>query len=81
MKLTKYLKAVQALQAKALNRSDIHLFEIDIRHYEDGDTTLWITTQDMGREKFNYFTFYSFWDAEQNDKTLAELTAWMEGAE
>lgn len=79
MKLTKYLKAVQALQAKSLNRSDIYLFEIDIRHYEDGDTSLWVTTQDMGREKFNYFTFYSFFDQEQNDAVLSDLTAWMEG--
>ncbi len=79
MKLTKYLKAVQALQAKSLNRSDIYLFEIDIRHYQDGDTSLWVTTQDVGREKFNYFTFYNFCAQEQNDAMLSELTAWMEG--
>lgn len=79
MKLNKYLKAVQALQAKSLNRSDIYLFEIDIRHYEDGNISLWVTTQDMGREKFNYFTFYSFFDQEQNDAVLSDLTAWMEG--
>lgn len=79
MKLTKYLKAVQALQAKSLNRSDIYLFEIDIRHYQDGDTSLWVTTQDMGREKFNYFTFYNFCAQEQNDAMLSELTVWMEG--
>ena len=81
MKLTKYLKAVQALQAKALNRSDIRMFEVDARHYEDGDTSLWVTTQDMGREKFNYFTLYSLVDQEQNDAVLSELTAWLEGAE
>ena len=80
MKLTKYLKAVQALQAKSLNRSDIYLFEIDIRHYQDGDTSLWVTTQDIiGREMFNYFTFYNFCAQEQNDAVLSELTAWMEG--
>lgn len=81
MKLTKYLKAVQALQAKALNRSDIYMFEIDTRHYEDGDTSLWVTTRLLADDDFHYFTFYNFLDAEQNDKALAELTAWMEGAE
>lgn len=81
MKLNKYLKAVQALQAKTLNRSDIYMFEIDTRHYEDGDTSLWVTTRLLADDEFHYFTFYTFWDAEQNDKALAELTAWMEGAE
>ena len=56
MKLTKYLKAVQALQAKCLNRSDIHLFEIDIRHHEDGDTSLWVTTQDTASTTRNRTT-------------------------
>lgn len=79
MKLTKYLKAVQGLQAKSLNRSDIYLFEIDVRHYEDGDISLWVTTQKMGGDKFNYFTFYSFCSDERNDAVLSELTAWMEG--
>ena len=79
MKLTKYLKAVQALQAKALNRSDIYMFEIDTRHYEDGDTSLWITTRLLAEENFHYFTFYTFLNDEENGKALAELTAWMDG--
>lgn len=79
MKLNKYLKAVQALQAKAMNRSDIYMFEIDVRHYNDGDTSLWITTQLLDEDKFHYFTLYTFWDAEQNDAVIAKLTAWMNG--
>ena len=76
MKLNKYLKAVQALQAKALNRSDIYLFEIDVRNYEDGDTSIWVTARLLAEDEFHYFTLYSFWDAEQNDAVLAKLTAW-----
>ena len=81
MKLSKYLKAVQALQAKALNRSDIYLFEIDTRHYEDGETALWVTTKLMDGEKFDYYTLYTFWREDQNDAVLARLTAWMNGDE
>ena len=81
MKLNKYLKAVQALQAKALNRSDIYLFEIDVRNYEDGDTSIWVTARLLAEDEFHYFTLYSFWDAEQNDAVLAKLTAWMNGEE
>lgn len=79
MKLNKYLKAAQALQAKALNRKDIHLFEIDARNNKDGDTSLWITTKLLDEENFRYFVLYSFWDAEQNDAVIAKLTAWMDG--
>ena len=79
MKLNKYLKAVQALQAKALNRKDIYMFEIDVRNYDDGDTSLWITTRLLAEEEFHYFTLYTFWDAEQNDAVIAKLTAWMNG--
>ena len=79
MKLNKYLKAAQALQAKALNRKDIYMFEIDVRNYDDGDTSLWITTKLLTGEEFHYFTLYSFWDAEQNDAVIAKLTAWMDG--
>ena len=81
MKLTKYLKAVQALQAKAINRNDIKMFEVDIRNYEDGEVSVWVTTQLVGSEEFHYFVLCTFFDKEQNDKLLAELTAWMEGAE
>lgn len=79
MKLNKYLKAAQALQAKAMNRKDIHLFEIDVRNYKDGDISLWVTTRLLDEEEFHYFVLYSFWDAEGNDAILAELTAWMNG--
>lgn len=79
MKLNKYLKAVQALQAKALNRKDIHLFEVDARNNKDGDISIWVTTQLLDEVNFHYFVLYSFWDAERNDAVLAELTAWMDG--
>ena len=81
MKLKKYLKAAQALQAKAINRNDIKMFEVDIRNYEDGEVSVWVTTQLVGSEEFNYFVLYTFFDKEQNDKLIAQLTAWMEGAE
>ena len=79
MKLNKYLKAVQALQAKALNRADIKMFEADIRNYEDGETSVWATTQLIGEEEFHHFVLYTFYDKEQNDKIIAELAAWMNG--
>ena len=75
MKLNKYLKAVQALQAKAMNRADIKMFEADIRNYEDGETSVWATTQLIGEEEFHHFVLYTFYDKEQNDKIIAELTA------
>ena len=81
MKLNKYLKAAQALQAKAINRNDIKMFEVDIRNYEDGEVSVWVTTQLVGSEEFHYFVLYTFFDKEQNDKLIAQLTAWMEGAE
>lgn len=77
MKLDIYLKAAQKLQAKALNIEDIYLFEIDTRHYEDGETALWVTTKLMDGEKFDYYTLYTFWREDQNDAVLARLTAWM----
>ena len=44
MKLNKYLKAVQALQAKAINRNDIKMFEVDIRavcaRYDEATRTI-----------------------------------------
>ena len=79
MKLNKYLKAVQALQAKAANRPDIYMFEITTRHYIDGDNSLCVTTRLLAEEEFHYFTLYSFCDAERNDAVIAELTAWMDG--
>ena len=79
MKLNKYLKAVQAIQAKAANRPDIHMFEITTRHYIDGDNSIWVTTQLLDEEEFHYFTLYSFFDAEQNDAVISTLTAWMDG--
>ena len=79
MKLNKYLKAVQALQAKAINRNDIKMFEVDIRNYEDGEVSLWVTTQLVWSEEFHYFALYTFLDKEQNDRLLAKLSAWMEG--
>lgn len=81
MKLNKYLKAVQAIQAKAINRNDIKMFEVDIRNYEDGEVSVWVTTQLVGSEEFHYFVLYTFFDKEQNDKLIAQLTAWMEGGE
>lgn len=81
MKLKKYLKAAQALQAKAIDRKDIHLFEIDVRNHNDGDTSLWVTAKLLEEEGYNHFSFYTFWNKEENDAILAKLTAWLEGAE
>ena len=81
MKLKKYLKAAQALQAKAIDRKDIHLFEIDVRNHNDGDTSLWVTAKLLKEEGYNYFSFYTFLNKEENDAILAKLTAWLEGAE
>ena len=77
MKLNKYLEAAQALQAKAINRNDIKMFEVEIRHYEDEETSLWVTTRHMDVGKHNYFTFYTFWSKEENDSALAKLKAWL----
>lgn len=81
MKLNKYLKAAQAIQTKAMRRTDIKMFEVDIRNYEDGETSVWVTAQLIGAEEFHYFTLYTFFDEVQNDAVLAKLTAWFDGAE
>ena len=79
MKLDIYLKAVQKLQAKAINRRDIYLFEIETRHHEDGETSLGVTTKTMEGDNFDCHTFYTFWGQEKNDAVLAKLTALVEG--
>lgn len=77
MKLNKYLKAVQALQAKNINRPDIKMFQVETRNYEDGETSIWVTTNLQGSEDYPFFVLYTFNDQEKNDAVLADLKAWL----
>ena len=77
MKLTKYLKRIQTLQAKSLDRTDMKMFEVDVRHYDDGETSLWVTLKLISEEEYHYFTLYTFNSEEENDAALAQITDWL----